>query len=93
MFRQLSGFIIGVSVATLVLTFIPKVKAYDPTVYNNLQRSRDALLSQRQELQSAYDRVTAQIDNLNQSLNRIDSYLRQTDQSIRDVESALKQVQ
>jgi peptidoglycan hydrolase CwlO-like protein len=91
MFKQTSAFLLGALLTLLVISGSPKAKAYDPTVYNNLQRSRDALLSQRQDLQTAYDQVTQQIDQLNQKLNRIDSYLRQTDQSLRDVESAMKQ--
>jgi peptidoglycan hydrolase CwlO-like protein len=93
MLKQLSAFLFGVTLATLAITGIPWAKAYDPSVYNNLQKSRDALLSQRQDLQAAYDRVNQQINQLNQSLTRLDSYLRQTDQSLRDVESAMRQAQ
>jgi peptidoglycan hydrolase CwlO-like protein len=91
MFKQTSAFLLGALVATLALTITPRAKAYDPSVYNNLQKSRDALLSQKQDLQAAYDRITQQIDTLNQSLIRLDSYLRQTDQSIRDVDNAIRQ--
>jgi uncharacterized membrane-anchored protein YhcB (DUF1043 family) len=93
MFKQISAFILGAALATLVITGTPLAKAYDPSVYNNLAKSRDALLSQRQDLQAAYDRVTQQLDQLNQSLTRLDSYLKQTDQSLRDVESAMRQAQ
>jgi hypothetical protein len=93
MFKQACAFLLGVTLTVLVFYGVPRATAYDPSVYNNLQKSRDALLSQRQDLQAAYDQVTQQIDQLNQKLIRIDSYLRQTDQSLRDVESAMKQAQ
>lgn len=59
-------------------------------VFNNLNKSRDALLDQRRELQRAYDDTARQIDLLNQKQQRIDSYLKQVDKAIRDVDDALR---
>lgn len=59
-------------------------------VYNNLNKSRDALLDQRRELQRAYDDTAKAIDVLNQKLQRIDAYMKQVDKAIRDVDDALR---
>jgi prefoldin subunit 5 len=64
----------------------------DNYLYDNLQRSRDALLSQRDELQRARNDVMAQIDRLNQKAARIDQYLKQVDDLLRDVNSALDNI-
>lgn len=64
--------------------------AYDQYVYNNLTKSRDALLAQQQELQRASDDIRKQIDLLNGKLTRIDSYMRQVNQSLKDVDYALR---
>ena len=66
----------------------PKANAYSG-VYDNLQRTRDALLDQRKHLQEVYDQTSTQIDQLQQKLSRIDNYLNQNDRALRDVESAL----
>lgn len=63
--------------------------AYDVSVYNNLLKSRDALVQQQSELQRAYDETQKQIDSLNQKLGRIDAYLKQVNSSIKDVDTAL----
>ena len=65
---------------------------YDSYVYDNLQRSRDGLLGQREELQRARNDTLSQIDRLNQKVARIDAYLRQVDDSLRDVESSLSRM-
>jgi hypothetical protein len=65
---------------------------YSSEVYQNLQRTRDALLGQKDELQRARADVLGQIDKLNQKVGRIDQYLNQIDDSIRDVDSALNNV-
>lgn len=64
--------------------------AYDQMVYNNLLKSKDALVSQQTELQAAYDATQKQIDELNAKLGRIDSYLKQVNSSLRDVDIALQ---
>lgn len=65
--------------------------AYSNQVYNNLQRTRDALLDQRDRLQRAYNNVSKQIDELQQKKVRLNSYLDQTEQSLRDVERSLRE--
>ncbi len=79
--------------ALLILGVIPffsqESSAYDQQVYNNLMKSRDALVSQQQELQQAYDATQKQIDGLNAKLTRIDAYLKQVNSSLKDVDTAL----
>jgi hypothetical protein len=65
-------------------------RAYDSGVYSNLNRSRDALLGQRQHLQEVADSLTQRINDLQRQLDGVNSYLRDTDNAIRDVDSALK---
>ncbi len=63
--------------------------ALDSMVYNNLSRSRQALLDQRQHLQESADRIGRQIDTLNRQLDTVNAYLRDTDTALRDVESTM----
>lgn len=63
--------------------------AYDQQVYNNLLKSKDALVTQQAELQRAYDETQKQIDALNAKLGRLDTYLKQVNTSIKDVDTAL----
>jgi len=56
----------------------------------NLQRSRDALLTQRGELQDASSRIGSQINELQRQQERVDAYLRDTDRALQNVESALR---
>ena len=62
----------------------------DTDLMNNLQRSRDALLRQRGELQDADARIGAQISELGQQQSRVEAYLRDTDSALRNVESAMR---
>jgi hypothetical protein len=64
--------------------------SYDHTVYNNLQKSRDALIAQRTDLEHAHDEVEKQIDNLQTRQTRLDQYLRQVNSALRDVDDALR---
>ena len=64
--------------------------AYDNYVYDNLQKSRDALLDQKRELQRAFDDTSKQMDALNLKLQRIDAYMKQIDKALRDVDDALR---
>jgi septal ring factor EnvC (AmiA/AmiB activator) len=66
---------------------------YDPNVYNNLMKTRDALLQQRDYLQKAYDDTNKQIDALQQKMTRINNYLDQNDKNLRDIDQALRQFQ
>jgi hypothetical protein len=69
-----------------------KSSGYDPYVYQNLQKSRDALLSQRAELERNRGELLAQLDRIQQKIARVDTYLRQVDGSIKDVDEALRAV-
>jgi hypothetical protein len=85
-----------ISVSMVALLFIvgaEKSSGYDAFVYTNLQKSRDALLSQRAELERSRATVLAQIDQLQQKAARLDQYLRQVDGSIKDVDDAITAVQ
>ena len=64
--------------------------SYDQQVYESLQRSRDALISQKAELERARNDVGGQIDRLQAKYDRINLYLKQVDSSLRDVEDALQ---
>ena len=62
-------------------------------VINNLNKTRDSLLDQRQHLAERADQINQQIRNLQQQLDVVNSYLNDTDRNIRDVEDALRRVQ
>lgn len=66
--------------------------AYNPEVNNNLNKTRDALLDQRQHLQERADTIQRQVHELNRQLDVINSYLRDTDKNIRDIDDALRRV-
>jgi septal ring factor EnvC (AmiA/AmiB activator) len=61
--------------------------AYDGA--NDLERSRDNLLDQRNHLQQEADQIGRQIDALQQRLSRINDALRDNDANLRDIERAL----
>lgn len=63
----------------------------DTKVYDNLMRSRDALLSQRAYLQKALDGLSQQLNDLNDKVGRVREYMDQNDQALRDVDRALRQ--
>lgn len=64
--------------------------AYESDVVYNLRKTRDALLTQRNELSNASYRISAQIAQLQQQLDRINAYMRDTDAALRDVETSLR---
>lgn len=66
------------------------VAAKGAGVIDNLNRSRDALLTQRKNLQTAADSLNTRIAELQRQLDSVNSYLRDTDAAVRDVESAMK---
>jgi peptidoglycan hydrolase CwlO-like protein len=66
--------------------------ALDPSFYNSLYRSRQALLDQRQHLLEAASNLGAQIDSLNRQLDTVNQYLRDTDRAIRSVEETMSRV-
>lgn len=61
-------------------------------LYDNLQRSLDALSGQRAELERSRSDILGQIDLLQQKVARIDQYLKQVDDSLQDVDHALNQL-
>jgi uncharacterized protein YlxW (UPF0749 family) len=64
--------------------------AVDTGVYNNLNRSRDALLNQRAHLQEVADNLKRRMDDTQRQLDSVNAYLRDTDNAIRDVDNALR---
>lgn len=74
----------------LVLACVAGVAA-NTQVYNSLQRSRDALLDQRQYLQGEADRLTVRVNALQTQLDTVNGYLRDNDRALRDVETAMRQ--
>ncbi len=78
--------------AGIVLSTMPTQpsSSYDSYVYENLKKSRDALLSQRDELQRAMSDTDQAIGRLQSKQTRLDSYIKQVNQSLRDVEDALR---
>mgnify|MGYP003386535351 CR=1 FL=1 len=82
--------IILMVLTALVPVVIQESSAYvDQMVYDNLKKSRDALLNQQSELQKAYDDTAKQIDVLQQRLARIDAYSRQVRSALKDVDDAM----
>lgn len=70
--------------------FLAGAFAYDEANDSNLQRSRDALLSQRDHLQQEAAQVASQIDSLQRRLQAINDSLRDNDAALRDVERAMR---
>jgi len=58
--------------------------------YDDLERSRDALLSQRDHLQQEAAQVASQIDSLQRRLQAINDSLRDNDANLRDIERAMR---
>ncbi len=78
------------SIVLLTDIFTLAAVAYDGQVVANLKRSRDALLTQKTELESATHRIDEQVAELHRQHEQLDAYLRDTDRALRDVETALK---
>jgi ABC-type transporter Mla subunit MlaD len=70
-----------------------RATAYDPSIFNSLSRSKDALMAQRAHLQDAADDAKAKIDVLQRQLDTINAYLTDTDSALNDVQSALARAQ
>jgi uncharacterized coiled-coil DUF342 family protein len=77
--------------ATLLQLISNQAGAYDSSVYNNLMRTRDALLQQRDYLRRSADETSKQLDQLQQKMARINNYLDQNDKNLRDIDAALGQ--
>lgn len=80
-----------VGAATILQFISTQAKAYDSSVYNNLMRTRDALLQQRDYLRRSADETSKQLDQLQQKMGRINNYLDQNDKNLRDIDAALNQ--
>lgn len=80
-------------VLSCLLGFSLAAMAYNASIANNLNRSRDALLDQRAHLKQAANDIGGKIDALQRQLDIVNSYLRDNDRAIRDVENALRQAE
>ncbi|MDQ5933558.1 MAG: hypothetical protein QG574_856 [Cyanobacteriota bacterium erpe_2018_sw_21hr_WHONDRS-SW48-000092_B_bin.40] len=76
----------------LVVACVASVAA-NSQVYGSLQRSRDALLDQRNYLQGEANRLAVRISALQTQLDTVNSYLRDNDRALRDVETAMNRAQ
>lgn len=74
----------------ILLNVAPGAVGYDNRVYDELKRSRDALLAQQAELGRAEAAVKQQIDSLNDKLVRITQYQRQVNLALNDVEAVMR---
>jgi uncharacterized protein YlxW (UPF0749 family) len=62
----------------------------NPALYDNLARSRDALLTQKQHLQETADSLKLRIDEAQRQLDSVNQYLRDTDSALNDVDNAMR---
>ena len=76
----------------LVVACVASVAA-NSQVYGSLQRSRDALLDQRNYLQGEANRLAVRISALQTQLDTVNGYLRDNDRALRDVETAMNRAQ
>jgi len=76
----------------LVVACVASVAA-NSQVYGSLQRSRDALLDQRNYLQGEANRLAVRISALQTQIDTVNSYLRDNDRALRDVETAMNRAQ
>jgi len=81
---------LAVIFTVLALSTFGSATAFDQQVYNNLLKSRDALLEQKQYLQSAYDEVSTSLEALQVKQDRLNKYLDQNDRALRDVDTTLR---
>lgn len=77
-------------IVLILLNVAPRAVGYDDRVYEELKRSRDALLAQQAELGRAETAVKQQINSLNDKLARISQYQRQVNSALNDVESVMR---
>ncbi|MBS1989381.1 MAG: hypothetical protein JSS86_12410 [Cyanobacteria bacterium SZAS LIN-2] len=62
-------------------------------IYNNLLKSRDALMDQRRYLISEADRLNQQMIALKKNIELVNGYLRDNDKAVADVDNALRRAQ
>jgi uncharacterized protein YlxW (UPF0749 family) len=74
----------------LPVVIVSMAIAYDSMVVDRLERSRDALLDQKTQLEESDQRLGETIDELNRKRDRVQTYLRDTDKALMEVELALR---
>ncbi len=79
------------AIALVVAQRLPSLASLDSRTYDNLMRSRDALLAQEDYLKKAQGVVGDQISALQDKQSRINDYLRQNEDALRDINTALSQ--
>lgn len=89
---KVSTVIAVMAVEFLVVACVASMAA-NSQVYGSLQRSRDALLDQRNYLQGEANRLAVRISALQTQLDTVNSYLRDNDRALRDVETAMNRAQ
>ncbi|MBP9093431.1 hypothetical protein KBI23_20595 [bacterium] len=89
---KISTVIAVMAVEFLVVACVASMAA-NSQVYGSLQRSRDALLDQRNYLQGEANRLAVRIAALQTQLDTVNSYLRDNDRALRDVETAMNRAQ
>jgi uncharacterized protein YlxW (UPF0749 family) len=62
----------------------------NPALYENLMRSRDALLTQKQHLNESADSIKQRINELQKQLDSVNQYISDTDNAVHDVDDALR---
>jgi uncharacterized protein YlxW (UPF0749 family) len=85
--------VIAVMVVEFLVVACVASMAANSQVYGSLQRSRDALLDQRNYLQGEANRLAVRISALQTQLDTVNSYLRDNDRALRDVETAMNRAQ
>ncbi len=91
MFNRSKWVFIGVCLGLVCTQTVRQVSARDNVVYENLLKSRDAMLAQRAYLQKASDGFSNQINDLQDKQKRVNDYLRQIDQALKDIDLAVRQ--
>jgi uncharacterized protein YlxW (UPF0749 family) len=89
---KVSTVIVVMTIEFLVVACVASMAA-NSQVYGSLQRSRDALLDQRNYLQGEANRLAVRISALQTQLDTVNSYLRDNDRALRDVETAMNRAQ
>ena len=83
-------FLSAAAFLTLAILLIEAAAAYDPRIEQDLRRSRDALLTQKDELERAGNSIDDKVSELQKQRERIDYYLRDTDRALRNIDAALR---
>lgn len=89
---KVSTVIAAMAIEFLVVACVASAAA-NSQVYGSLQRSRDALLDQRNYLQGEANRLAVRISALQTQLDTVNGYLRDNDRALHDVETAMNRSQ